>query len=128
MYRRDETSAYLFHYTEAEDAEAIAADGYFQVGTGANFGFGLYATDLSPQEACADEIRAVCFEGDAASNAFDGVVVLVGNNPLFPFSEVDRRVFLLPAREGAGELISLEPILAGVGLRSGGVWNLEFCP
>ena len=39
-----EAPTYLFHYTEAEHAEEIADDGHFRVGTGANFGFGLYAT------------------------------------------------------------------------------------
>lgn len=58
----------LFHYTDKVNVEEIAEDGYFRVGTGAQFGFGLYATDLAPEEASPEEIRAVCFEGDAPGN------------------------------------------------------------
>lgn len=36
----------LFHYSDRVSVEAIAEDGCFRVGTGAQFGFGLYATDL----------------------------------------------------------------------------------
>lgn len=91
---------YLFHYTEAAYVEEIAADGYFLVGSGANFGLGLYATDLAPHEATPDEIRAVCFEGDAPFGSFDGVLVLLGDDPRHRFVEVDRRVFFSqPSRE-----------------------------
>lgn len=129
MARTGETnwpSNCLFHYTEAAYADDIAADGYFEVGPGSNFGFGLYATDLPPHEAMPDEIRAVCFEGDAATNIFDGVLVLKRNDPQSRFIEVDRRVFLLPARDGFGEMISLHRILVGVGKRGlNGHWELS---
>lgn len=117
-----ETPTHLFHYTEAEHAEEIAADGYFQVGMGANFGFGLYATDLAPEEATPEEIRAVCFEGDAPDKNFRGVVALKGRHPQHRFEEVDRRVFLLPAR--FGELIPLERIFVAAWLRAGDRWEL----
>jgi hypothetical protein len=124
MARTGETewpSNCLFHYTDKVNVEEIAEDGYFRVGTGAQFGFGLYATDLPPEEASLEEIRAVCFEGDAADNIFDGLIVLLQDDPSYPFVEVDRRVFLLPAEEGAGELIPLQQILIATGtrLRSG---------
>jgi hypothetical protein len=125
MYRRDEGRPYLFHYTEAEDAVAIAADGYFQVGSGANFGLGLYATDLSPEEADPEEIQAVCFEGDALGKAFDGFLVLRRDYPPAQFIEVDRRVFLLPAREGLGETISLQGLMVSTGSRVGNRWREE---
>jgi hypothetical protein len=114
----------LFHYTDRVSVEAIAEDGYFEVGTGAQFGFGLYATDLRPEEASPEEIRAVCFEGDAPDNIFDGLVVLIGDDPFQGFIEVDRRVFLLPAEEGVGELIQLEGILIATGIRIRGRWEL----
>lgn len=120
-----EAPTYLFHYTEAEHAEEIAAAGYFHVGTGAHFGFGLYATDLSPEEATPEEIRAVCFEGDAPKKVCDGLVVLAGTNPHYPFAEVDRRVFLFPAEEGVGQLIPVEPILLAVGWWEEGRWRVE---
>jgi hypothetical protein len=125
MHWRDEAPTHLFHYTEAEHAEAIAADGYFQVGPGANFGFGLYATDLSLDEATPEEVRAVCFEGDASDQSFNGVVVLEARNLQHHFTEVDRRIFLLPAPEGVGQLIPLERILAGVGKREGLRWRIR---
>ncbi len=118
-----ETPTYLFHYTEAEHAQEIVADGYFRVGPGANFGFGLYATDLTPAEATPEEIRAVCFEGDAPNGKFDGVVMLEGRHPHHRFEEVDRRVFLLPAQEGFGELIPLHTILVAAWLRVGDRWE-----
>lgn len=127
MARTGEAPTHLFHYTEAEHAEAIAADGYFQVGTGANFGSGLYATDLAPEEATQEEIQAVCFEGDAADRDFGGVVVLKGRHPLHHFVEVDRRVFLLPAEEGVGQLIPVEQILLAVGQWKESQWQVELC-
>lgn len=120
MARTGETNwggDFLFHYTEAAQADEIAAEGYFQVGSGSNFGLGLYATDLPPHEATPDEIRAVCFEEDAADSTFDGVLVLLGDHPRQPFFEVDHRVFLLPAEEGIGELISLHLVLLATGRR-----------
>lgn len=114
----------LFHYTDRINAEDIAEDGCFEVGTGAQFGFGLYATDLRPEEASPEEIRAICFEGDARDNVFDGLVVLIGDDPFQGFIEVDRRVFLLPAEEGVGELIQLEEILIATGIRIRGRWEV----
>lgn len=115
----------LFHYTDRVNVEDIAEDGCFQVGTGAQFGFGLYATDLPPGEASPEEIRAVCFEGDASNSAFDGLIVLLGDDPSHRFIEVDRRVFLLPAQEGAGELVQLQRILLATGIRlPSGRWDI----
>lgn len=115
----------LFHYTDRINVEAIAEDGCFRVGTGAQFGFGLYATDLAPEEASPEEIKAVCFEGDASDNVFDGFIALLGGDPLHRFIEVDRRVFLLPAEEGMGELIHLQWILLATGLRlPSGRWDI----
>lgn len=120
-----EAPTHLFHSTEAEHAEAIVADGYFQVGPGANSGFGLYATDLAPEEASQEEIQEICFEGDARDRDFGGVVVLKGRHPLHRFAEVDRRVFLLPAEEGVGQLITVERILLAVGRWEEGRWQVE---
>ena len=117
---QDERPTYLFHYTDTVSAESIAVEGYFEVGSGANFGFGLYATDLDPDEGTPEEIRAVCFEGDAPAAALDAVLVFVGNHPSHPFVEVDRRVFLLSAR--VGQLIPLQRILVAVGRRREGRW------
>jgi hypothetical protein len=117
-------STCLFHYTDRLNAEDIAEDGYFEVGTGAQFGFGLYATDLPPEDASPEEIRAVCFEGDASKSAFNGLIVLIGDDPFQRFVEVDRRVFLLPAEEGVGELIQLQEILIATGIRIRGRWEL----
>ena len=108
----------LFHYTDRINAEDIAADGCFEVGTGAQFGFGLYATDLPPEEASPEEIRAICFEGDARDNVFDGCIVLLSDDPSHRFVEVDPRVFLLPAKEGVGELVQLQRILIVTGIRT----------
>jgi len=112
---------YLFHYTDVASAEAIAAEGYFEVGPGSNFGFGLYATDLDPDEGSPEEIRAVCFEGDAPTAVLDGVLVLLGNHPSHPFVEVDRRVFQLPAR--LGQVIPLQRILVATGRRLEDHWT-----
>lgn len=128
MARTGETNwpgNYLFHYTDRVNVEDIAADGYFEVGTGAQFGFGLYATDLPPEEAGPEEIRAVCFEGDARDNAFDGFIALLGDIPSHRFIEVDRRVFLLPAEEGMGELIQLQGILIATGIRIRDHWDVS---
>jgi hypothetical protein len=125
---KDEGGRYLFHYTEAEYAAQIAADEIFEVGLGAHFGPGLYATDLPPVEATPEEIRAICFAGDAADNAFSGVLVLLGDDPLTPFEPVDERIFRIPADE-VGEVIAIESILVGVGRRlSDGSWEIAVWP
>jgi hypothetical protein len=125
----DEGGVYLYHYTEASYAREIAADEHFLVGDGAVFGPGLYATDLAPEDALPGRIRDVCFGGDAAHIAFDGALVLLGDDPLTPFEEVDERVFLLHANEGVGELIAMHSILVGVGQRKiGGRWEIESWP
>lgn len=121
---------YVFHYTEAAYARQIAEDEHYFVGGGANFGFGLYATDLEPREASPDEIRAICFGGDdAPGNALDGVLVLLSDDPKMGFQEVEPRVFLLPAEEGAGEMIPLHPILVAIGQRKlANSWEIEVWP
>jgi hypothetical protein len=124
---KDEGGKYLYHYTEAGYAREIAADEYFLVGDGAVFGPGLYATDLAPQDALPDRVREVCFGGDAAHIAFDGVLVLLGDDPSIPFEEVDEQVFLL--REEIGGLVPMHSILAGVGQRKFGAnWEIECWP
>jgi len=126
---RDEGGEYLFHYTEARLARQIAEDEHFLVGTGALHGPGLYATDLMPLEATPEEIRAICFGGDAASLAFDGVLVLLADDPLTPFERVEPRVHLLNAPEGIGEVIPLHSLLIGVGWReASGIWTIECWP
>jgi hypothetical protein len=40
------------------------------------------------------------------------------------FIEVDRRVFLLPAEDGMGELIHLQGVLIATGIRVRGRWEL----
>lgn len=125
---KDEGGRYLFHYTEAEYAAQIAADEIFEVGLGAHFGPGLYATDLPPAEATPDEIRVICFAGDAADNAFNGVLVLLADDPLIPFEAVDKRIFRIPADE-IGDVIPVEAILVGVGRRlPGGGWEIMAWP
>lgn len=127
---KDEGGKYVFHYTEGFLAAQIALDEVFEVGPGANSGPGLYATDLAPNEATPDEIRDICFGGDAAGNAFSGVLVLLSDDPLLRFEEVEgeKRIFLLPAEE-VGELIPIESILVGVGRRnSGGGWEILAWP
>jgi hypothetical protein len=127
-WKREEGVRYVFHYTEAAAARQIAADANFFVGGGALFGPGLYATDLAPDEASEDEIRTVCFEGDGASIAYSGVLVLLADDPLTPFEEVDRRVFLLADWESRG-FIPLHPILVGVGERlESEKWEIETWP
>jgi hypothetical protein len=126
----EEGGAYLFHYTEAWLAAQIAEDEIFEVGGGANFGPGLYATDLHPDEASPEEIRAICFAGDAAGNALDGVLVVLGDDPLIPFEAVEgeKGVYRLPAEE-VGDVIPIEGILVGVGRRlPGGGWEILSWP
>jgi hypothetical protein len=126
----DEGGRYLFHYTEARLAQQIAEDEVFEVGGGANFGPGLYATDLRPEEASPEEIRAVCFAGDAAENALNGLLVLLEDDPLTPFEEVEgeKRIFRLPVEE-VGEIIPIESILVGVGRRlADGSWEILAWP
>lgn len=126
----DEGGRYLFHYTESRLAWQIAEDEVFEVGGGANFGPGLYATDLRPEEASPEEIRAVCFAGDAAENALNGVLVLLADDPLTPFEEVEgeKRIFRLPTEE-VGEVIAIESILVGVGRRlADGYWEILAWP
>ena len=126
---RDDGGNYVYHYTGADLAREIAADEHFLVGDGAVFGPGLYATDLAPQHASPSTIRDVCFGGDAPEIAFDGVLVLLADDPLTPFKEVDERVFRLPAEEGVGELIPVHSILVAVGRRRiGGGWQIEAWP
>lgn len=120
---------YLFHYTAATYAREIAEDGNYLVGGGAQFGYGLYTTDLRPEEADPEEIRAICFGGDAPDVAFDGVLVLLGDDHLLRFEEVEPSVFLLPAEEGEGQIIPLHPILVGIGQRKlGNSWEFETWP
>lgn len=127
----DEGAVYRFHYTEVRLAQQIAEDEVFQVGGGANFGPGLYATDLPPEEASPEEIRAICFAGDAAENALNGVLVLLGDDPQTPFESIEgeKRVFRVPADE-VGEVIPIESILVGVGWRreGGGGWEILAWP
>lgn len=127
---QDDGGKYIFHYTEAAYARQIAEDEYYFVGPGANFGFGLYATDLEPQDATPGEIRAICYGGDDAPGiAFDGVLVLLSDDPKLRFQEVEPGVFLLPAEEGEGEMIPLHPILVGIGQRKlGKFWEIEAWP
>jgi hypothetical protein len=120
---------YLFHYTEAAYARQVAADEHFLVGPGALFGPGLYATDISPEDASPDEIRAICFGGDAPTIAFDGVLVLLGDDPLQPFVEVEPRIFVLPAEDGIGEIIPMHSLLVGFGQRKlGNSWEIQTWP
>jgi hypothetical protein len=127
---RDEGGDYLFHYTEARNVEEIADTEIFEVGGGANFGPGLYATDLAPEDASPDEIRAICFGGDAAANALNGVLVLLADDPSTPFEEIEDeiRIYRVPADE-VGDLIPIESILVGVGSRlPGGPWEIYTWP
>lgn len=127
---KDEGGLYVFHYTEAFLAAQIATDEVFTVGPGANFGPGLYATNLVPGEASPEEIRAVCFAGDAADVAFSGVIVLLADDPQWPFEEIEgeKGVFRLPAEE-VGEVIPIEAIMVGFGRRlSGGGWKILAWP
>lgn len=127
-WQRVEGVHVVFHYTEASAARRIAADENFLVGGGAQFGPGLYATNLDPEEASEEEIKAICFEGDGAAIAYSGVLVLLGDDPLTPFEEVDKRIFLLPDSENRG-YVPLHPILVGVGERlDDGRWEIEGWP
>lgn len=127
---QDEGGEYLYHYTEAGYARSIADDEYFMVGDGAHYGYGLYATDLVPAEASPSEIRRVCFSGDAPKNAFDGVLVLLADDPQTPFESVDDQIYLLEGEEQSpGELIPMFSILVGVGTRLVGAdWEIESWP
>jgi hypothetical protein len=82
---------------------------------------------LAPDEALPDRIREVCFGGDAAHIAFDGLLVLLGDDPITPFEEVDERVYLL--REEIGGLVALNSILVGIGKRKiDANWEIECWP
>lgn len=123
-----EGDKYVFHYTEDHLAQQIAEDEHFLVGPGAQFGPGIYATDLAPEDATPDEIRDICFGGDAADVAFNGVLVLLADDPFSPFVEVDRRVFLLSV-EAVGEVVPIHALLVAVGTREPhGVWKIEPWP
>jgi hypothetical protein len=125
---KDEGGNYVFHYTEREYALKIAAEEIYEVGHGALFGFGLYATDLRPEDASPEEIRWICFGGDAAENGLNGVLVLLADDPHTPFEEVEKGIYRLPA-EKLGDLIPVESILVGVGSRSpGGAWEISAWP
>jgi hypothetical protein len=102
---------------------------YYLVGEGALHGYGLYATDMRPDEASPAEIRRVCFGGDAPKNAFDGVLVVLGDDPQTPFTPVDEHIYLLEAAAGLGELIPMYSILVGIGSRlTGSDWVIETWP
>jgi hypothetical protein len=116
---REEGGHYLYHYTESHLALAIAETGVFEVGGGAQYGVGLYATDLRPEEASEEEIQAICFEGEAARNAHGGVLVLLGDDDQLAFEEVEKRIFLFRRHE-VGEFIEIDTILVGVGTRPPG--------
>ncbi len=125
---REEGVGYLYHYTESHLALAIAESAIFEVGGGAQYGVGLYATDLAPEEASDEEIQAICFEGEAARNAFSGVLVLLAGDPAFAFEEVEKRIYLIE-RDEVGERIETDTILVGVGTRPpDGRWTIRAWP
>ena len=128
LWTEERGVVYRFHYTEAHLARQIAEDEIFLVGPGARYGPGLYATDLHPDEADPEEIREVCFAGDAAENAFTGVLVLLDGDPL-PFEAVRGapRIFRLPAAK-VGESIAVDDMLVGVGERQGSGWRILAWP
>jgi hypothetical protein len=116
---------YLFHYTEIELAREIAEDGVFEVGPGARYGPGLYATDIHPNESDPEEIRAICFEGDAADNALNAVLVLLGDDHVQEFEAVPEapRIYRLPAE--VMEAVPIDAILVGIGQRGPAGWSIE---
>jgi hypothetical protein len=113
--------SYLFHYTTPARARQIVNDGVFQVGKGALYGSGLYATPLAPDAVPPEDLLRRLFFGLWPPESVNGVVVLVGNDDEQPFEAKTRDIWLLPG----GPAIEIENLAVGVGIRTSKGWVFD---
>lgn len=121
----------LFHYTSASFAAELAdaaAEPYgaplFVVGEGAQYGYGLYATDLDPFTTPREELVEACFaHAPPDHRALDGVLVLERDVTERGFAQMTEHIWLLPA--SPLEPVDLSRLLLGAGACADGQWKVR---
>lgn len=115
---------HLFHFTEPAHAEAIVRHDRFVVGDGADHGFGLYATDLAPDDTSPATLIETLWQGKAFDMMVNGVVVLAHDEVLLPFEKVAEHIWVHVTGR-LGSIIDLAGVALGCGVRKDGHWRFD---
>ncbi|HEY5343837.1 MAG TPA: hypothetical protein VIJ66_09300 [Solirubrobacteraceae bacterium] len=111
---------FLFHYTQADLADAIFEEQCFLVpNRPGSQGYGLYVTNIKPGSRPDDFILKTLFAFGRDALAIEGVVVLTRDS--LPFRRVAARSFFHAAQ--GGTTLDLSGLLVGSGRRDRGTWR-----